>query len=49
MFFDFWFVALTFVGLTFADLTGVQATSEVGDFDNAGTLVFSKIKALILL
>jgi len=29
----------TFVGLTFADLTGVQATTELGDFDNAGTLV----------
>ena len=29
----------TFVGLTFADLTGVQATTELGSFDNAGTLV----------
>ena len=29
----------TFVGLTFADLTGVQAQTQLGDFDNAGTLV----------
>ena len=29
----------TIEGLTFADLTGVQATTELGDFDNAGTLV----------
>ena len=26
----------TFVGLTFADLTGVQATTELGDFDMMG-------------
>jgi hypothetical protein len=31
--------SLTIEGLTFADLTGVQATTELGDFDNAGTLV----------